>query len=315
MSMAQRKTSGPKKQPPARSAESVKRSSKSERVKRPKLPRTEPKPSKPKQQPPVRRAEREQRPSGGERVKRPELPRTEPIRSWSTLFGSDSAVGRARDTYAVGAQAASSAVQRGVEVGYRVVDEYVRQGSAAAAAFSAPNRAQASNGAQGLPNGDLPLMAERMLRNAQDFSSMWFEMMGSMLNMSGQFPGAAARGASSSNGHAPPPPASRGAAGEPPADAVRSRLIVRIDSVRPTEVTLTLDDHAHGDEIAVEPLRAATGSSSIDDVSLTLSESPRGTLTLKARVPAEIPADRYSGALLDAIGGKPRGRLTIAVSS
>jgi hypothetical protein len=89
-------------------------------------------------------------------------------------------------------------------------------------------------------------------------------------------------------------------------------LVLGIESNRPTEITLTLDESAPGEDVVVEPLRAATGGE-IRDVSLVLAGGSRGTLTLNAKVPSALPPDRYTGALLDGPSGKPRGRLTIAV--
>src|SRR5438128_6977170 len=67
------------------------------------------------------------------RVRRPEPDRTGPIRNWSALFGApparapeDEGAAEARPT------SLGEAVSRSVELGYRVVDEYVRQGQRAA---------------------------------------------------------------------------------------------------------------------------------------------------------------------------------------
>ncbi|MEO6601419.1 MAG: hypothetical protein ABIQ16_16200, partial [Polyangiaceae bacterium] len=84
-----------------------------------------------------------------ERIKRPPLPRSEPIRSWSTLFGAPGeATGATANTPPFGipgmphipgipglnggAGLGPEAVRRGVEMGYRVVDEYMKQGASAA---------------------------------------------------------------------------------------------------------------------------------------------------------------------------------------
>lgn len=237
-----------------------------------------------------------------DRVKRPELPRTEPIRSWTALFGADSGAARAQAAYAAGARTTSEAVQRGVELGYRVVDEYLRQGSTAADAFTGRGRQQA------LPGAEFSQMAERMMRSAQDFTSLWFEMMGSfMANMpapgpNGQHaahaPERAARGAPSS-------------AAEPAAsDAGRWRVVVRIESTRPTEVTVSMDEAIQTP--MVESLRSALGSAHID-ASLEVVEDSARVVRLWARVPAGLPADRYTGAVLDAATGRPGGRVTIAI--
>jgi hypothetical protein len=245
-----------------------------------------------------------QPPPADERARRPDLPRSEPIRSWATLFGADSGAARAQAAYAASARSASSSVQRGVELGYRVIDEYLRQGTSAAEAFTRPGRPAA------LPYGDFSQMAERMLRSAQDFSSLWFDMMGTLMSNA---PGQAAEAAHSAGGaraeswpREPAPRAENRAGAEPE----RWRVVARIDSTCPHELTVTLDDAS--DAILLQPLRAATGATELD-ASLELSEPPAKVARLHVRVPAGTPIDRYTGAVLDAVSGRPVGRVTIAL--
>ena len=60
-----------------------------------------------------------------DRVTRPEPERTHPVRSWSTLFGAPERDGGRDDV-----------VSRSVDLAYRVVDEYVRQGQKTAQRLS-----------------------------------------------------------------------------------------------------------------------------------------------------------------------------------
>jgi len=238
-----------------------------------------------------------------DRVTRPDLPRSEPIRSWTTLFGADSGPARAQSAYASGARTTANAVQRGVELGYRVIDDYLRQGSTAAGAFSAPIPQQA------FPAADLPQMTERMLRSAQDMSSLWFEMMGAMMS---NMPSAAANGVNTppSTAWAPVGAASAGEGRAP--GSGRWRVVVRVESSRPTEVTVTLDDGELATALSVEPLRAASGGAHID-ATLEVAEEPARVMRLRASVATAIPADRYTGVVLDTGTGKPVGRVTIEV--
>src|SRR5205823_14082767 len=66
-----------------------------------------------------------------ERIKRPKLERTEPIRSWSALLGVPGAGGG--DGRAPGSASLEGVVSRSVELGYRVVEDYLRQGQRVAA--------------------------------------------------------------------------------------------------------------------------------------------------------------------------------------
>ena len=75
-----------------------------------------------------------------ERLRRPKAGRSEPVRNWETLFGPpadgpEAPDGRSR----AGVGDASNPVAKGVELGYRVMDEYVRrQGQRAAGLRGAP---------------------------------------------------------------------------------------------------------------------------------------------------------------------------------
>src|SRR5205814_1549673 len=115
--------------------------------------------------------------SASDRIRRPPLDRTEPIRAWSSLFGA----GPLNDV-----------VTRSVELGYRVVDEYIRQGQKAAARFGSP-----SLGTETMAS-DMQDLGVRMVQYTSDVFGLWFEMMNVMLAGGSPFrPG---------NGHAAPPP-------------------------------------------------------------------------------------------------------------
>src|SRR5260370_18518775 len=107
-----------------------------------------------------------------DRRKKPDLPRTEPIRSWSTLFGN----GQTSAPFAGGSDVCADSVKRGVELGYRVIDDYIKQGTAVANSFANPGRAQVPS-AQ-----DLPRMTERMMQYGSDFASIWFDAMAVMMS-------------------------------------------------------------------------------------------------------------------------------------
>ena len=234
-----------------------------------------------------------------ERVRRPTLPRTEPIRSWSTLFGASKTNGSsgANGSHASnGARSRADAVQRGVELGYRVIDDYIRQGATVASAFSNPGQGRAPSG------DDLPKMTERMMQYASDFSSLWFEAMSIMLgSMNGRAP--------ATNGHAAnhsAPQPSTGVAAAP------TQYVLEIRSELAAEVTVSLDGAAA--KLSVEPLRARGKKRAITDV--TIEQPGAGApLKVRVRVPAGLPAGRYDGAVLDAESRKPRGRLTVVLKA
>src|SRR5207247_7847033 len=67
-----------------------------------------------------------------ERVKRPPLERTRPIRSWSDLWAEHPASDAREKPPGKATARLEDVVARSVELGYRVVDEYVRRGQEAA---------------------------------------------------------------------------------------------------------------------------------------------------------------------------------------
>jgi hypothetical protein len=236
------------------------------------------------------------------RVKRPRLQRTEPIRSWSALFGAGRSGQSPPGAGSAGAQSkATDPISRGVEMGYRVIDDYVRQGAAVAGSFV--------NGGQKPGAGpDLSQMADRMMRYATDFSSAWLEamsMMASTIN-----PGA-------SEGRAP---ASSGAdrnTGAPNSAGSRNgdlRVSIDVRSDRPAEVFVNLEGSSSGETLEVEPMRARSGKAVLRDVAVELPTEPGGTVRIKVHVPAGCKAERYTGAIIEAKSKRPRGRLTVVLA-
>lgn len=235
------------------------------------------------------------------RVKRPTLPRTEPIRSWSTLFGPIAAPSpQAENPEPNSAGTAgfpSDSVRRGVEVGYRVMDEYMRQGAAVASAFTAPPRSG------GLSSEDLPKLTERMMRYMSDFTSLWFDAMSIMTgSANGQArPAAADPAAQAAGSH-------RGAPG-----AGRSRYVLEVKSERPTEVIVAIDEPYEAD-LVVDPLKSRSGDESISGASIQSPAEPGAPLRVRVHVPGGLPAGRYSGAILDVATRQPKGRLTVTLA-
>src|SRR5689334_10143591 len=98
--------------------------------------------------------------SANDRIKRPPLDRLQAIRNWSTLFTGAVAAGDDAGADSGTAERSTSAplndvIARSVDLGYRVVDEYVRQGQKAAQRLN-----QRSYGAQTMA-GDVQDLAMR----------------------------------------------------------------------------------------------------------------------------------------------------------
>src|SRR5580698_1864216 len=127
--------------------------------------------------------------------KKPDLDRREPIRAFGGVFGpsgEDRAARESSTKESSGKGAAQSSgtdpVSRGVDLGYRVIDQYMRQGQAFA-------QAGWPLGSKGAPAAaDPQKLTERMYQYASDLASVWFEYA---QTMGGQPPGVPAAGGAS----------------------------------------------------------------------------------------------------------------------
>jgi len=128
-----------------------------------------------------------------DRIKRPPLERSEPIRNWSTLLGGAAAGGE-------GAQL-NDVIGRSVDLGYRVIDAYVRQGQRAAERLGGGVAETAS------VTGDLQELSVRMAQYASELVGLWFQAMDAALMRPGLRSGDGAPPASSpTRDPAPAPP-------------------------------------------------------------------------------------------------------------
>ncbi|OJT22986.1 hypothetical protein BO221_19015 [Archangium sp. Cb G35] len=254
-----------------------------------------------------------------ERVKKPEPERTQPIRNWNVLFpgtpprtpppGGAPAPG--------GAPPPGEAVSRGVEMGYRVIEEYLRQGQNVARAMGVPSTG-------GAPADDgLQNRMGAMLRSFTDFASLWMELMGRM----GAGGAAAAPGVTPPVGTAGPFPSGGAPVAPEPPKAVAPApqvvpepqavvplgLTLDVDSPRRVEVSLELRPRSSTLPLVVHDLRAPEPDKPrITGVGIEcLSEEERVILHLQ--VPEAHPPGVYSGLIVDERTGLPRGTLTVRI--
>jgi len=196
------------------------------------------------------------------------------------------------------------AVRRGVEMGYRVVDEYMKQGASVANAFSNPNRSRSASSASGA-EPDLSKMTERMMQYASDFTSLWYDAMGMMMGTMSQQarPDATKRPGAEA---APAPEGSSTILGH-------SRIILDVKSTLAAEVIVALDEPAYL-ALTVEELKPRTGTSVIAGARVEPATEAHGPLKVRVHVASDVAPGRYTGAILDAASGKPKGRLTVTLS-
>jgi hypothetical protein len=245
-----------------------------------------------------------------ERIKRPKLSRTRAIRSWSTLFTAPG-TGAAGGEGAAGLRQAASmgdVVSRSVELGYRVIDEYIRQGQKAAQRLG-----DRSYGAATMTN-DASELATRMTQYASDFTALWFEFLqasgAGMMTRPPIEPSNVARGSSPVPPPAPPSPPPSAVTTVLPSDVVR--LKVAVVSPYPTEVSLDLRPQAANGRVTVQSLRAVDGDKPrLSDVAVEDSE---GAMTLRIRVPEGQPAGIYTGLIVDEATSRPVGTVNLHIT-
>lgn len=274
------------------------------------------------------------------RITRPELPRDRPIRAWSTLFGPARAEPSARSPSAERAEAPASstrpkAVGEAVEQGYRVIEEYLRQGQKLAAAWrpSSPGTA---------PPGELPETWRRMVEYGWDMAALWLELWAGSGASNAPPPWASfvppLRGApwqtrADAEAHAPwsgegpsgdfPPNSAwpfvtgsepRGGearpASEPREQPLRSSVSVVAEV--PTETLLELRKRARG-ELALHALRPeGHDAPAIRSVSVGTDDED-GSVTVRVVVPSGQPAGLYNAMLIDTTTNLPCGTLSLRV--
>jgi hypothetical protein len=225
-----------------------------------------------------------------ERIRRPKPERKGPIRGGTaSLFGPPGAPsgGDAGDEERGGP---AEAVARAVDLGYRVVDDYIRQGQNAARLVG-----RRSYGPGAMAN-DLQDMAARFMQYGAELMDVWMQLLGQ-----------AAAGQAARPGNAP-----AGGRSEPRPTAERrgtaSRVIVAIESSQLAEVEVDLDA-PDGGRLAVQELQSLGGGPSISGAAFEGVDPPR----LRIRVPDDHPPGTYCGLVLDVDSSLPAGSVVVRV--
>jgi hypothetical protein len=255
-----------------------------------------------------------------------------PRRSWSTLFGpfAPAADGPARsDGAGSPADAASAAasetgpdaqagdtVARAVELGYRVIDEYVRQGQKAAQRLSTRtwNPETALRDAQDL--------TARMTRHASDLVGLWVDLLDTS-NATGAWRAAMQPGTGETQAAPNAAPAARsptdrasdGPSTTASTPAGRTRIAIELTSERPAEVTVDLRSEDTTRQLVVHSLRAVEPEKPrITDVALEPA-TEHGPARLCIRVPSGQPCGTYNALVIDADTSRPVGSVSLRISS
>jgi hypothetical protein len=226
--------------------------------------------------------------------------RTEPLRQWSTLYRSPDS-GSAPD--AAGpppepeqGETWNDVVAEGVAVGYRVLEEQLRQGQRVAEQIG-----DASYGPAAM-TGDVREATERMVRYSADLVALWLDFVNATFG-NGDLLRAFSAGWPPAAGTAAPMPAAA-----PPA------VSIEIASRRPLRVSLDLKPGATARPLAAHPLRALEADTPAL-AELTFERGgDGGSLALRIRVPEAQPAGIYTGVVVDRGTGEPLGTVTARLS-
>jgi hypothetical protein len=242
------------------------------------------------------------------RVKRPEPERTQPNRAWSGVFGSSPAgsggsgpsagwAGAARA--ATAGMPGGEAVRRGVDLGYRVIDEYLKQGQAFA-------RSASSSMPGGVAPPDLSQMTERMFKYAADFASVWLQAVGMIVANgppAGTPPGTAA---------ATPAPGRPAAPTPAPQPLVPLRVGIEIVARRRTRARLEMERVPPGVTLAVPALAVQAGGAQLDGVAVAVGDDGP---VVQLKVGPKQVAGVYSGPVVDQASNLPVGKLTVWIEA
>jgi hypothetical protein len=255
-----------------------------------------------------------------DRKKRPMAERTEPHRDMSSMFGAQKEAG------ANGAQPGETApdphVASGVGAGYRVIDEYLRQGQEAARAAWMGGGFPGLGGLGGVGGrgeAELAAMASQMLRYSTELASFWTAMFNNVSRPSplGDIPRPPMPGGFDFGGPipSPEPPASSTTPAMPPASPAplpdATALTLAIDSKRPVEVSARLDPHCPLGKLRVHDLRAA--DEKLPRLQGARAERRGAGLWIALKVGKDQPAGVYSGVIVDDETNLPAGTLSVRV--
>jgi hypothetical protein len=236
------------------------------------------------------------------RIRRPVPSRTTPHRTWQPPAAPpEQTADPASSARAAGPRAQIEAtVSKSVELGYKVIDEYLQQGQRAAQRLNAGALTAEAVATEAQDLGT------RVARYASDFFGSWMEL----LELA-----AAGRAARPELVRSP---ATNGAAAEPQrpamapdASATPARLEVELTTSRALRLRLDLHADRLRGALRAHALRSADPKRGrLDDVTCTLDgDAPIVRLT----VPSDQRAGSYEGLLIDEATNRPVGSLRVTL--
>jgi hypothetical protein len=232
-----------------------------------------------------------------ERMHRPDPARSGPHRHWSGIYSSSTWDLREPDsgpTFGPAPQSSvwSDAIAYGVDLGYRVIEDQIEQGRRAAERMSRRSYDTLALGS------DVRELTERMWRYYGDLGSLWVELIGSLMDTGAGLP---RRGAGPAHAHP-----------HPHEHAPLPAISVLVDAARPTQVSMDVGPGSEHRPLRCHPL--CTIEADTPPLSgVVVERGPDARLALRVRVPGGQPPGVYTGTIVDAETGQPRGTLCVRV--
>lgn len=244
-----------------------------------------------------------------DRIRRPSPARTSPIRKWDGLLGVAPPTGSEAPA-ATPAPQAEDVLARSVELGYRVVDEYLTRGQEAAqrvrrGVYGAEEMAQ-----------DVQSVASQLVRSASDFAGAWVEFFAlagrdaTSAPTSSRSPAPATSRPCNDAEDAAPNQATGPVAEEGSAAPLRVRLSVV--SARPVETALDVEPIPANHGLVVQRLRLV-GDDSIRITDVRVEPDADNIARIRVGIPNDQAPGRYAAVVIDDTTNLPAGELTIVV--
>jgi len=228
------------------------------------------------------------------RKTRPALDRTRPDRSWSPLLGAGTdaeAIPDGRKQPRL-----QDAISRSVDVGYRVVDDYIKQGQRAAQRLS-----EGKLTAEVMAS-EVQDLSGRIARYASDFFGAWVELLELATA------GSAARQAAATTTESP-----SATSQPPPSRSTSERLQVEVAASRPVEVSLDLRPERVTGTLRPHALRSTDPRKPrLTDLTIHPSDGG-GAPVLRIGIPDAQPAGTYEGLLIDEATNRPVGSVRVVL--
>lgn len=230
-----------------------------------------------------------------ERLRRPEPQRTGPIRNASGYFRESGSWGQEeRPAWREPAEVLDDVVTQGVKLGYRVIDEHLRQGRRAAATLRGGEEAQSGD-------RELEQWIEKVQRVYKDLGTLCFDALDVMTRSPALLRRLAGSGAGTDT---------QKRADDRPAPAA---FAIEVAASRRVRVNLHLPPDADPYVPAVHALHAGDPGCPPLVGTTFRTDSACAVPVLVIEVPDRQPPGLYTGVVVDRASNEPKGTLSVRI--